>query len=145
MGHIEHNRRYFTYIRRTMKELLTSSQDVTHPFLLTRPRQHRTYVVIAGDKGLCGSHNSTVLNFALGHVKADPGCGLITLGHTAEAFFHTRGVLDMRARVEGDGVRLEVLAGDMARVAGEWREDVLAAVRAAGFRRVTLDLAPRKQ
>jgi len=92
MGHIEHNRRYFTYIRRTMKELLTSSQDASHSFLVTRPRQHRTYVVIAGDKGLCGSHNSAVLNFALGHLKANPGSGLITLGHTAEAFFHSRGM-----------------------------------------------------
>jgi len=92
MGHIEHNRRYFTYIRRTMKELLTSSQNVSHPFLLTRPRQHVTYVVISGDKGLCGAHNATVLNFALEAIKAHPGSGLITLGHTAESFFHTRGM-----------------------------------------------------
>ena len=92
MSHIEHNRRYFTYIRRTMKELLTSSQDVSHPFLLTRPRRHLTYMVISGDKGLCGSYNSAVLNFALDRINAHPGSGLITLGHTAEAFFHTRGI-----------------------------------------------------
>ena len=92
MGHIEHNRRYFTYIRRTMKEILTSSQDVTHAFFSTRPRGHRTYVVISGDKGLCGSHNSTVLNFALETIKAHPGSGIVTLGHTAEAFFHSRGM-----------------------------------------------------
>lgn len=92
MSHIEHNRRYFEYIRQTMKELLTSSQGVSHPFLTTRPRQHRTYVVISGDKGLCGSHNSTILNFALGCIKEHPGSGIITLGHTAEAFFHTRGM-----------------------------------------------------
>jgi len=87
MGHIEHNRRYFTYIRRTMKEILMSSQDVSHPFLIDRERQHRTYVVISGDKGFCGAHNSTVLNFALERIKANPGSNLITLGHTAEAFF----------------------------------------------------------
>ena len=92
MSHIEHNSRYFTYIRRTMKELLTSSQDVSHPFLLTRPRRHCTYVVISGDKGLCGSYNSSVLNFALERVKSHPGSGLITLGHTAESFFHNRGM-----------------------------------------------------
>ena len=92
MNHIEHNRRYFTYIRRTMKEILTTSQDVSHPFLITRPRQHCTYVVISGDKGLCGSHNSTVLNFALECINANPGSGLITIGHTAEAFFHSRGM-----------------------------------------------------
>jgi F-type H+-transporting ATPase subunit gamma len=92
MNHIEHNRRYFTYIRQTMKELLTSSQEVTHPFFFERPRNHITYVVMSGDKGLCGSHNSVVLNFALEQILAHPGSGLITLGHTAEAFFHTRGM-----------------------------------------------------
>ena len=92
MSHIEHNRRYFTYIRRTMKELLTSSQSVEHPYLRTRPRRLRTYVVISGDKGLCGSHNSTILNFAMERITAHPGSGLITLGHTAESFFHQRGM-----------------------------------------------------
>ena len=92
MSHIEHNRRYLTYIRRTMKELLTSSQDVSHPFFKTRLRGHCTYVVISGDKGLCGSYNSSVLNFALEKIKAHPGSGLVTLGHTAESFFHSRGM-----------------------------------------------------
>ena len=92
MSHIEHNRQYFTYIRRTMKELLTSSKDVSHPFFFERPRHHVTYVVMSGDKGLCGSHNSVVLNFALEQILANPGSGLITLGHTAEAFFHSRGM-----------------------------------------------------
>jgi F-type H+-transporting ATPase subunit gamma len=87
MGHIEHNRRYFTYIRRTMKEMLTSSQDVSHPFLTGRERQHRTYIVISGDKGFCGAHNSAVLNFALERLHANPGSSLITIGHTAESFF----------------------------------------------------------
>jgi len=92
MGHIEHNRRYFTYLRRTMKEILSTSQDVSHPFLHERQRHHRTYVVFSGDKGFCGAHNSTVLGFALERVNSNPGCGLITLGHTAEAFFRSHNI-----------------------------------------------------
>jgi F-type H+-transporting ATPase subunit gamma len=76
-----------------MKELLTSSQGVSHPFLIERPRNHMTFVVIAGDKGLCGSHNSAVLNFALEQFCASPGSSLITLGHTAEAFFHSHDII----------------------------------------------------
>jgi len=93
MSHIEHNRRYFTYIRRTIKEILASSQEVTHPFLQERERQHRTYVVISGDKGFCGAHNTTVLNYALEKIKSKPGSGLITLGHTAEAFFKSHSII----------------------------------------------------
>ena len=92
MGHISHNRLYFNYIRTTMKELLISAEDITHPFLLERPRGHCTFVVISGDKGLCGAHNASVLNFALEHINANPGCSLITMGNTAETFFHSRGM-----------------------------------------------------
>jgi len=93
MGHIEHNRRYFKYIRRTMRDILGSTHDISHPFLFERERQHRTYVVISGDKGFCGAHNSTVLNYALEQLRAHPGSGLITLGHTAEAFFHSHDII----------------------------------------------------
>ena len=93
MGHIEHNRRYFSYIRRTMREILESTHDITHSFLHERKRQHRTYVVISGDKGFCGAHNSTVLNYTLEHIRACPGSGLITLGHTAEAFFRSHDII----------------------------------------------------
>jgi len=92
MGHIEHNRNYFTYIRRTMKEIVSSSQDVTHPFLFERERHHCTYVVISGDKGFCGAHNSNVLNLALEGIRKNPGSGLITLGHTAESFFRSHDI-----------------------------------------------------
>ncbi|MCL2821122.1 MAG: ATP synthase F1 subunit gamma [Oscillospiraceae bacterium] len=92
MGHIEHNRRYFTYLRRSMKEILESTQDVSHPFLIERERHHHTYVVISGDKGFCGAHNSAVLNFALERIRSNPNSSLITLGHTAESFFRSHDI-----------------------------------------------------
>jgi F-type H+-transporting ATPase subunit gamma len=75
-----------------MKELLTSSQGVSHPFFLERPRHNITYVVISGDKSLCGSHNSVVLNYAMERIRSNPASSLITIGHTAEAYFHSRGM-----------------------------------------------------
>ena len=92
MGHIEHNRKYFSYIRSTMREILESSQEISHPYLVERSREHRTYVVISGDKGFCGAHNANVLNYALQQLNNRPGSGLITLGHTAEAFFRSRNI-----------------------------------------------------
>ena len=92
MGHIEQNREYFTGIRRTMRELLLTSQDVSHPYLEGRPRHHCTFVVMAGDKGLCGSHNSNVLQYTLTRLNETPGSSLITMGQTAEEFFHSRGM-----------------------------------------------------
>ena len=93
MGHIGHNRVYFSNIRRMMRELLVSSQDVSHAFFEARPRHHTTFIVISGDKGLCGSHNSNVLNFALERIRGTTtGTSLLTMGNTAEDFFHSRGM-----------------------------------------------------
>ena len=92
MSHIDQNRVYFANIRRMMRTLIQLSQDITHPNIVGRPRHHSTYVVISGDKGLCGSHNSNVLNVAHKRLNETPGAALITLGNTAEDFFLSRGI-----------------------------------------------------
>ena len=93
MRHIEHNRRYFVYIRRSMKEILTSSKEISHPYLASHEPTHCTYVVFSGDKGFCGAHNHNVLNFALEKIRNHSGkYGLVTLGQTAENFFPAHGI-----------------------------------------------------
>ena len=60
----------------------------------------------------------------------------------AESGLRRCGLGDVRVRHHGDTARLEVPVADIARVAGEeLREEVLRAVRSAGFRFVALDLA----
>lgn len=93
MGHIDQNRLYFSNIRRTMKDLLLSARNVSHPYFAERSRGQNTFIVISGDKGLCGSHNSAVLNYALNRLNEIPGSTLVTLGNTAEAFFTQRGII----------------------------------------------------
>jgi len=93
MSHIEFNRKYFDNIRRSIKEILESTHDVSHPFLIERERKHLTYVVISGDKGFCGAHNTNVLNYALNKLNENPCSALITLGHTAEAFFRSHNII----------------------------------------------------
>ena len=93
MGHIDQNRLYFANIRRMMKEILTSSQDVSHPYFTGRPRDHNTFIVMSGDKGLCGSHNSAILSYAHMRLKETPGSALVTLGHTADDYFYSHGIV----------------------------------------------------
>lgn len=92
MGHIEHNRRYFSNIRRAMKEVLTTAQGVSHPYLRERPEGSCAYIVISGDKGLCGSYNSSVLGMAMERILSSPKRHIITIGNTAEEFFRRRGL-----------------------------------------------------
>jgi F-type H+-transporting ATPase subunit gamma len=87
MGHIEHNRRYFSNIRRAMKEILTTSQEISHPYLSERTEGSRAFVVISGDKGLCGSYNASVLGLARERILDCPERHIITIGNTADEYF----------------------------------------------------------
>lgn len=59
----------------------------------------------------------------------------------AEAALHALGLEDVRVRHHGEIARLELHPEDLLRAAGELRPGVLGAVRGAGFRWATLDLA----
>jgi uncharacterized protein len=60
----------------------------------------------------------------------------------AEEALHDLGLGDLRVRHHGDIARLELAAEQLARIAVDpLRSDVVRAVRAAGFRYVTIDLA----
>jgi len=93
MSHLEYNREYFAHIRRTMREILASTEGISHPYLEGRPEGRRTYIVIAGDKGLCGAYNANVLELAEKELDEHPGSSLITIGNTAESHFRRRGII----------------------------------------------------
>ncbi|NLT13531.1 MAG: ATP synthase F1 subunit gamma [Clostridiales bacterium] len=94
MSHIEQNRRYFDSVQQTMKKLLTTSQGVSHPYLRGVPENgHCAYIVISGDKGLCGSYNHNILQFALANIRQHEKHSVITIGNTAEDFFRSLGVI----------------------------------------------------
>ena len=65
--------------------------------------------------------------------------GLLGRIDRAEAALHRLGLRQVRVRHYGDTARLEVELADMPMVLGQ-REAVVAAVRSAGYRYVTLDL-----
>ena len=90
MRHIEQNRLYFENVQRTMKELLLTSQNVSHPYLCETCNDntgHCTFIVISGDKGLCGSYNHNILQLALDNILQHEHHSIITIGNTAEEFF----------------------------------------------------------
>jgi F-type H+-transporting ATPase subunit gamma len=93
-SHIEQNRRYFENVQRTMKEILATSQDVSHPYLGEVPENgHCTFIVISGDKGLCGSYNNNVLHLAMDSISKSPRYSVVTIGNTAVDFFRSRSIM----------------------------------------------------
>ena len=90
--HIPYNNTYYQRLQSVMKDILASSQDVNHPYLL-RHRGHRhTYIVIAGDKEMAGSYNANILRMAYEEIRKDPDCNVVTVGIIATRFFKKRGI-----------------------------------------------------
>lgn len=92
MSQIEQNHLYFDSVQRTMKEILEAEQEITHPYMQERHGGHCTFIVISGDKGMCGAYNSNVLNFARERIESTERMSLITIGHTGEEYFRRYGI-----------------------------------------------------
>ncbi|NLB36798.1 MAG: ATP synthase F1 subunit gamma [Clostridiales bacterium] len=90
MPHIEYNHRYLMRVRATMKDIIRSSRNIKHPYLIKKGEHTRTYIVIAGDKGMAGAYYSNILEFALKEVQSHNCTVLITVGIIAREFFKSK-------------------------------------------------------
>ncbi|MDR0530910.1 MAG: ATP synthase F1 subunit gamma [Oscillospiraceae bacterium] len=94
---MEYNRNFMTQVQSVMKDLLLSPHLADHPYLTWKSHQRRTYIVISADKGMAGSYNSAVLNFAWREISAKVHCRedmhLISVGVMGDSFFRARGIV----------------------------------------------------
>jgi F-type H+-transporting ATPase subunit gamma len=89
----ERNREYFRRVRSNIRFILANSHaSLRHPYFQPRESRSAAYLVISGDKGMCGSYNSDVLKLARKEQTA-----IFTIGHTAAAYFQR---LDMHPDVQ---------------------------------------------
>ena len=92
LNHIAYNDFYLDKVQAAMKDILISPHHVDHPYLQTGIGKKRLYIVIAGDKGMVGSYNSNILNFAYEEISACDNFLLITIGIVADEFFRSKGI-----------------------------------------------------
>lgn len=84
---------YFHRIRATVKDIMEKSQSITHPYFEKRSGNRAAFLVIAGDKGLCGTYNSDVLKYAHALISEHPVHYIKTVGRIATEFFTRRGII----------------------------------------------------
>jgi len=93
-----------------IQQLASSARD-TSPLFEEREVKRRLYVVVASDKGLCGSYNINILKLARQHVDRSVAAGVETeifaIGKKAGDFFQKR---DYAVHTRVDGLNGEVSA-----------------------------------
>ena len=88
----EANKLHFDKVQATMKDILLHSHDVTHAFLERQEAGVPAYIVIAGDKGLCGGYNHSVLSYAYDIISRQQEKVVLTVGQEARVFFQRQNV-----------------------------------------------------
>jgi len=87
LGRYRANLLYFNKIRQTIKDILVHSHDISHPCCQPRKGGRAAYIVIAADKGLCGSYNHNVLQEAILHMENKEEKYIFVVGQVAREFF----------------------------------------------------------
>lgn len=115
-----------------LMEQLAGKTDIADPLFEVRPVKRRLYLVIASDKGLCGSYNMNVLKLAQKSIDASVAEGVETeiyaIGKKVNDFFGKRGYTIWDKQIEFGGEinseRGSLVGNNMVRAftAGEFDE-----------------------
>ncbi|MBU8869764.1 MAG: ATP synthase F1 subunit gamma [Gemmatimonadales bacterium] len=90
-----------------LMQQLADKADIVHPLFEVRPVQKRLYLVVASDKGLCGSYNMNVLKLAQKAVDESVAEGVETqvyvVGKKANDYFFKRGYTVFEKHIDFGG------------------------------------------
>lgn len=90
----EQTMRYYSLVRSNMRFILDNSPEGFKSGFYRDFGDRACYLVIAGDKGMCGGYNQDVLKLALRTVKESThvNARLVTFGHMATSFMQRQGM-----------------------------------------------------
>lgn len=121
------SRPYFEALRSTAQAVVDSCPDCDSPYLVQRSGKRRLQIVIAGDRGLAGGYNSSILVLAEREIAGTEAC-VLPIGKKAAEFFHRRGIPVLSHRY-AEAAALDIdgclsIAGELSRryLAGEFDE-----------------------
>lgn len=84
---LDHARLYAQKLKDILDNLLSTSNLHHHPLLVKKDVQKIGVVIIAGDRGLCGSYNNSIFSSADKFLKEHNNSELMLLGHKAITYF----------------------------------------------------------
>lgn len=91
IGHIEN---YMHYLRRTIRDIITRSNDIQHSFLRQKVPDETietAFLVISSDKSLCGAYNVNIVNLAIEQIRSAVKPVVFTTGRQGEIMLRNKG------------------------------------------------------
>ncbi|WXR62287.1 ATP synthase F1 subunit gamma [Peptostreptococcaceae bacterium AGR-M142] len=82
-------RPYFNAFKESMDEIILNSKGVRSIYMDKREVKNKCYIVVAGDRGLCGGYNSSILKESIKHMNGNKE-KIIPVGKRSIEFFTKR-------------------------------------------------------
>lgn len=70
---------------------LLTATALSHPYFVNREGNSSCFIVVAGDKGLCGDYNHLILGKALASIEQANTKSIVPIGYIARDFFKKKG------------------------------------------------------
>lgn len=86
---VEKNRPYFEKIEETIQGILPHTKELQNPYIDQREIKKTGYIVITGDRGLCGGYNTNAIKKALTHMEGRE-VSVIAIGQKGVNFFRKK-------------------------------------------------------
>lgn len=89
---LEKTKPYFNTVLESIQEVLSSTENIRHPFLEHREVKRSLYIVITADGGLAGGYNSNIIRLVENKIKDKKDkVDLIVIGSKGKDYFNNRG------------------------------------------------------
>lgn len=88
---LEMTRPYYETVLKTVNDIMRDSDIEEHEYLSNREVKKSLYIVLSGDRGLCGGYNVNAIKTALNHIEEPENAVIIPVGKTAVKFFNRNG------------------------------------------------------
>ncbi|MCH4889334.1 ATP synthase F1 subunit gamma [Acidaminobacter sp. JC074] len=82
---------YFETVLDAVQSIIESEKSLKHDFVTKREVRKTLYIVITGDRGLCGGYNVNAIKEAIKDIDDPSKAVIVTIGRKAGSFFRNNG------------------------------------------------------
>lgn len=111
---------YFKTVYGTIQELLRTEKNLKHKYLTKREVNKTLYIVITGDRGLCGGYNNNAIKLVLEDIDDRSKAAMLTIGRKSRDFFSKNGYEVMKDYVQISESPQYAHAQEIARTSLKW-------------------------
>ncbi len=84
-------RPYFEAVLDAVQSIIESEKSLKHDFVTKREVQNTLYIVVTGDRGLCGGYNINAMKMVANDIKDKEHSLIVTIGRKAGSYFRSNG------------------------------------------------------